>query len=387
VSISISILNIILHYILQHHNIKRRWIRHLLTPDSVSVDDMNDQASHSGTTNDSSSIPAASPNPAVSAPIPATPSAPQPCPNLRLHLSQSEAASSCCVRGLPPELQVSIFKAMARVFTSQHRFIQLRFGPDRELLIANTTNPSPLSICRTTRLEALRSYVRIDEPGAWANNGVNDHMESVYIYPAKDTITFCPVQDFGAEGGGDWGVYRDPVYQSITLYGSGLRELDFYLNTALLLNLSRDDKIISLALRPGEAPICESGPHCRCAKRFHAHWGMWSYWLRRFLALKRLIIFHEYHSPSQTSHGHPIPDWRTIPKFTDGLRDCAVENSYRWVAAQHVPDIRVVDSRCMPAPGEHFELTGDNLTAKRLRSLGNEWRVTVPDIPDTQAQG
>ena len=346
---------------------------------------MSDQTSNTATTSHSSSIQAHTPNSTVSASIPAAPSAPRPCPNLHLHLSEAQAASWCCYRRLPPELKVLINKAMVRVFTSQDRFIHLRFGPDRELLVAKIPNPSPLSICKTTRLEALRSYVRIDEPGAWAHNGVNDHMGPVYIYPAKDTIAFCPVQDFGAEGGGDWGVYRDPVYQSITLYGSGLRELDFYLDTALLLNHSRDDKIKSLALRPGEAPICENGPRCRCAKRFHAHWGMWSYWLRRFRGLKKLIIFHEYHSPSQTLYGHPIPDWITIPKFRQEVRDRAIDNSYRWVANEHVPNIRVVDSRCMPAPEEHFELTDGNLTAKRLRSLGNEWRVTVPDMPDTQA--
>ncbi|PVH89872.1 hypothetical protein DL98DRAFT_579650 [Cadophora sp. DSE1049] len=344
---------------------------------------MDGQPSRSPAANISSSMLA--PTPAVAAPAPAP--TPRRCPNLHLHLSQAQTNNSCCYRRLPPELQEMIINEIVEVFKNQHRFIQLRFesADQRVLLVANTPNPPPLLICRQSRLGSFGHYVRLDEPGSWAYTGTNVHMKPIYIYPDHDTIAFCPVQGFGAEGDDSWGVHQDPIYHSITLYGSGYRELGFYVDTALLLGRSRDNIIKSLTIRPGEVPNCIHGPRCRCTKRFHTYWGMWSYDLKRFRSLQKLIIFHEYHSPSQTSRGHLIPPWTTIPRFERALRKTAFKNSYRNATGDRLRNIRAVDSRCMPAPGEHLELTDENLTAKRLRSLGNEWRVMVPDIPDTEA--
>ncbi|KAH7419093.1 hypothetical protein BKA64DRAFT_5243 [Cadophora sp. MPI-SDFR-AT-0126] len=363
--------------------IKGHRIRCSSTSDPASTCIMSCQLNNSATANISPPMltPTPMPSLAVLAPAPT----PCPCPNLHLHLSQPQPKDACCYSGLSLELRQMIIDEIVEVFKNQHRFIQLRFGSaDRRVLVANTPNPLPLFLCKESRLGAFRHYVRLDEPGSWTYTGSNEHMKPVYIFPDHDTIAFCPVQGFGAEGDHNWGVHQDPIHHSITLYGSGYRELNFYLDTALLLGRSRDNIIKSLALRPGEAPICIHRPRCRCAKRFHTHWGMWSYDLKRFRNLQKLIIFHEYHSPNQTSRGHPIPVWTTIPKFERALRNTAVKNSYRNIVDDRVRDIRAVDSRCMPAPGEHFELTEENLTTKR-RSLGNGWRVVVPEIPDTEA--
>ncbi|KAK0129835.1 hypothetical protein ONS96_000384 [Cadophora gregata f. sp. sojae] len=391
----------------RHARNQRLRSHHPSAPLSTSTNFLNDPVIHSVAANIPLPIPtkihASRTAPAVRTP--------RPCPNLHLHTMRAQT-HECCYSALAHELKIMIVEEIVRVFTSQHRFIQLRFRTltahlekkskveardpgeyhstedpkaDRYYLIANTPNPLPLSICRLSREEAMKYYKRLDEPGCYKGRSRNEYMAPIYIYPDHDTIVFCPVKYFGEWRCGNWGVFPCPNYGTSTgfkqLLGSGCYELQFFLFKAMLFNLMRDNLIKTLAIRPGEGPYCINGVHCCTRSRFfHKNWTRWSFQLRDFLGLEKLIIFHEYHSPFRASSGHRVPHWESISRFEEGLRARARHDV--GLHDNRISKILVADSRCMPAPGEYFEMTEENLAAKKLRSLGNEWKVRVPRISE-----